>query len=79
MCQFKKKKTCAYEHELLDYISDTGEIDKVMYERVVDNIIKAKCPHVDCMRPELVKTTYITGKHLAMTVGTVDALKGNAI
>ena len=65
---------CAYELEFLDFISDKGQIDEEMYERVVQNLIKGKCPHVDSARNEFVRGTCVYAKHIAMAVGTLDAL-----
>ena len=65
---------CAYELEFLDFISDKGKIDEEMYERVVQNLIKGKCPHVDSARNEFVIETCAYAKHIAMAVGTLDAL-----
>ena len=65
---------CAYEHEILDYISHTGEIDEVTYERVVDNIVQGTCPHVVNVRDKFVRETCTYAKHIAMAVGTLDAL-----
>ena len=65
---------CAYELEFLDFISDKGDIDEEMYERVVQNLIKGKCPHVDSARNEFVNKTCTCAKHIAMAVGTLSAL-----
>ena len=65
---------CAYELEFLDFISDKGDIDEEMYERVVQNLIKGKCPHADSKRNEFVRETCTYAKHIAMAVGTLSAL-----
>ena len=65
---------CAYELEFLDFISDKGVIDEIMYDRVVENLFKGKCLHVDSARCEFVRETCIYAKHIAMAVGTLDAL-----
>ena len=66
---------CAFEHEFMDYISQSGEINEVMYERVVDNIVKGKCPHVDEVPAEYVRETGVYGIHIAAVVGTETAIK----
>ena len=36
---------CSFEHEYIDYVSETRTIDKEMLERVAQNIIDGYCPH----------------------------------
>ena len=67
--------TCGYEHEYLDYISESGEIDKEIHEKVVKCIIDGKCPHVDNVPYEYQKEAGIYGINIAAAVGTTQALK----
>ena len=39
--------SCGFELEYFDYISETGEINEEMYEKIVTSIINGKCPHTD--------------------------------
>ena len=66
--------TCAFEHEFVDYISDTGAIDEEKYEKIEACIIDGKCPHVHQVPEKFVKDTSIYGIHIASAVGTIDAL-----
>ena len=63
---------CALEHELLRYISGDGVIDEEMYDRVVDNIVRGNCPHVEDVKEKFVRETSITGLHFVMAVYTKD-------
>ena len=69
--------TCAFEHEFVDYITETGTIDEAKYEKIVKCIIDGECPHV-CQVPEYsVKETAIYGIHIACAVGTIPAIQHN--
>ena len=69
--------SCAYEHEYMDYITDTGDIDKDMLERVLENIMNGKCPHVDDAPPESINETYIYGIHIAVAIGTEKVIESH--
>ena len=56
---------CAFEHEYFDYISENGDINEHMYERVADNISRGKCEHVDAVPRHYVRDTYVYGVHIA--------------
>ena len=62
--------SCAYEHEYLDYISDCGEIDDDVYDKIVDSIMLGKCPHTDGVPKEFIRVTAVSGVHIAAAVGT---------
>lgn len=66
---------CSYEHELVDYISEDGEINEEMYSRVLENIVNGKCPHVDEVPTEYVTETTVMGIHIAAVVGPLRAVK----
>lgn len=66
--------SCGFEHEYLDYISESGDIDEEVYQKVVQSIIDGKCPHVDQVPKEYVRETKIFGIHIAAAVGTENAL-----
>ena len=65
---------CGFEHEYLEYILPSGEINETIYEKIVQCILDGECPHVQNVSPEYVKTTGILGLHVAAVVGTTDVL-----
>ena len=69
---------CGYEHEYLDYISESGKINEEMYEKIVKCLSEGKCPHVDEMSPELLKETGYYAINIAAAVGTEKALNAHA-
>lgn len=64
---------CGFEHEYLDYISESGDIDEEVYKKVEHSILNGKCPHVDQVPKEYVRETKIFGIHIAAAVGTEKA------
>lgn len=67
---------CAFEHEYLDYIAESGEIDEDVYEKIVNCITDGKCPHVDAALYNYVTETKIYGNHIAAAVGTEEVVLG---
>ena len=67
--------SCAFEFEFLEFISDTGEVDEELYEKIVKSIIDGKCPHADKVGKEQLKETSICGLNIAAGVGTEEAVK----
>ena len=65
---------CGFEHEYLDYISDSRTIEKEKFERVMKCITDGECPHVSKVPETYVKETKIYGIHIAVAVGTIEAL-----
>ena len=65
---------CGFEHEYLDYIADSGEINEEIYEKVLQCIIDGKCPHVDNVAENYVHGASVYGVHIAAAVGTNKAL-----
>ena len=61
---------CAFEHEYLEYINEDLSIDEILYEKVKQNIIDGKCPHVDDKPPSYVRETSIYSIHIALVIGT---------
>ena len=66
---------CSYEHEFLDYITENGDIDEAIYNRVLDNLLNGKCPHVAEVPAECVTETGINPIHIAAAVGPLRAVK----
>ena len=67
--------SCAYENEHVAYITQTGNVNKEIYEKIVQCIINNKCTHVEGKPEEYVKETSIYGIHLAGAMGTGAALR----
>ena len=66
---------CAFQHEYLEYVSNLGEIDEELYERIQQNILCGKCPHVDGVSEKYIRNTSIYAIHIAAGVGTEQALR----
>ena len=69
--------SCAFDHEYLTYISDSGKINDEIYERIVHSIENGKCPHAEQAPEEFLVHTGIYGIHIALAVGNVRAAKGH--
>ena len=67
--------SCAQNHEYLEYISDTGEIDENVYENIVKSLANGKCPHADTVPKYQLVPTSVTALHIAAAVGTYRAVK----
>ena len=65
---------CGYENEYLDYISKTGSINEEMADKILENIVNGKCPHVDKVHRKYVRETSIPAIHIAVFVGNDQAL-----
>ena len=67
---------CGYEHEYLDYLSESGKVDEEMYERIVKCINEGACPHVNTVKSsDSLEETGISALSIAAAVGTKQALK----
>ena len=66
---------CAFDHEYLTYISDSGKINDKIYERIVYSIENGKCPHAEQVPEEHLAQTGIYGMHIALAMGNVQAAK----
>ena len=66
---------CAFDHEWLAYISDSGEINEELYKKVEANLLAGKCPHVDHVISDYVRETAVYGIHFAAAVATEKAVK----
>ena len=67
---------CGYEHEHLDYLSESGKVDEEMYQRIVKCINEGACPHVSqVMSSDSLEKTGIYALSIAAAVGTKQALK----
>lgn len=66
---------CGFENEFLSYISDTGDIDKETHDKILQNFLDGKCPHVDDSPDRYVRETSVYGAHIAAAVGTPDVLR----
>ena len=66
---------CSFEHEYMDYLSDKGNINEAMYERVVNNVLNGECEHVKNVPGYYIKETFLYGIHIAAAIGTIQALE----
>ena len=67
--------SCAFDHEYLTYISDSGKINDEIYERIIYSIENGKCPHAEQVPEENLLQTGIYGIHIALAMGNVQAAK----
>ena len=67
--------SCGFEHEYLDYISETGVINEDKYEKIVKSIIDGSCPHTAEVQKEWLNKTRVSALHIAIAVGTEKAQK----
>ena len=69
--------SCAHDHEYLEYILDTGEVNEKLYNKIVKSLARGKCHHADAVSKDQIVSTTITGLHIAAAVGTERAVKEN--
>ena len=65
---------CAYEHENFDYISETGQINHEMFQKIVESIRTGDCPHVSMVSKEYVSETNVYGIHIVAAVGSEEKI-----
>lgn len=65
---------CGIEHEWFEYLTDSGEIDEEIYDRVIQSIVDGKCPHVDEVPVEYLGKAEVYAVHVATAAGTLEAL-----
>ena len=66
---------CAFEHELLDYLSEDGTIIEAVFERVLENIVNGKCVHTEGVPTAFITDTRIYGFHITAAVGPLRAVR----
>ena len=66
---------CGYEHEYMDYISESGEINEETYDKIVKSITYGRCPHADKVPTDWLKETSVNGLQIAIAVRTEQAVK----
>ena len=71
--------SCAHNHEYLEYISDTGEVDENVYENIVKSLANGKCPHADKVPEYQLRYTSTTAMQIAAAVGTERVVKKNIL
>ena len=65
---------CAYEHENFNYISETGDINQQMFEKIAESVKTGTCPHVDMASEECVTFTNVGGIHVVAAVGSEERI-----
>ena len=66
--------SCGFEHECLDYITESGTIDEEKYDKIVKCIIDGECPHVCQVPVRYVKEATIHAMDIAVGIGTREAV-----
>ena len=69
--------SCAFDHEYLTYIYDSGKINDEIYERIVYSIENGKCIHAEQVPEKYLVQTGIYGIHVALALGNVQTDKGH--
>ena len=66
---------CGFEHEYLDYLTESGEINEILFDKIVECVIRGKCPHVNNGIPdEFLRESSVHAIHIAAAVGTKEAI-----
>ena len=63
--------SCAYEHEYVSYITDDGEINEEICDKILGCILNGCCPHVTNVPREYTRDTRIQAVHIAAAANTV--------
>ena len=66
--------TCDYELEYLDFISESGQMNEEIYDRVVQCILNGSCPHATIVPQEYVQEASISPLHIVAAVGPTKVL-----
>ena len=66
---------CAFEHEFLEYISESGDVYEIMYGKIVQGVIDGQCPHVAMSTGDYVTMTGVSGIHIAAATGTEEVFR----
>lgn len=64
-----KMCSCVFEHELFSYLLDSGEVDTVMFEKILKCINDEECPHVQDADDDFVTKTTVHGMHALAAMG----------
>ena len=65
---------CAYEHENFDDISETGEINQEMFQKISESIRTGACPHFNMVSEQYVTLTNVGGVHVVAAVGSEERI-----
>ena len=71
--------SCAFDHEYINYISDNGDVDAKIFEKITKSIKEGKCQHVDGASRQHISTTKINGMHIAAVKGIKEAVTPNVV
>ena len=66
---------CGIQHDYLDYIGESEEVNEEIFDRVVECIIKGQCPHVDEVDSKYVDEARLSALHVMAAAGTSDTLE----
>ena len=69
--------SCAFEHEFLLYIDGEGNINEEIYQKIEQNIIVGRCPHVDNVSAEWTRESSTSSLHIALATGTEEIVNDN--
>ena len=61
---------CAFDHEYFSYISDSGDVDKEKFDKLVRAVKDGYCPHTSKVRNKCyLRETSVNGIHIATALG----------
>ena len=62
---------CGLQHEYFHYInSETGEIDKTVFQKIAQNITNGTCPHTENFPEDFLTITYVNPINILAVVGS---------
>ena len=67
--------SCAFDHEFLEYLTDSGEINEALYDKIIQSLVDGVCPHAEKASDKYHARTSITGLHVAVALSTREALE----
>ena len=66
---------CAFDHEFVDYLEDSGCIHQETFDRIVASIEKGECPHFSSAPLERTSETSVSAIHIAAAAGCTEAVQ----
>ena len=65
---------CSYNHEYLNYISPKGDIDKEMFDKIVNCVADGNCPHVAGVPADHIQVSTVYAMHFVAALGTKEVI-----
>ena len=65
---------CGYNNEYINYVSPKGDVDREMFEKILDCIMNEQCPHVAGVAEDQVEVSSVYAMHFVAAFGTKEAI-----